>query len=98
MPLIRAYVVVVEFLVFAPPHPAPSRYRVHMDLLPGMRVHLDWEGIGEYGDEETIGLWCNILETPRTSSTTTTSRSCSASSSNADGDGTSAEQVQVLVH
>ncbi|GMF47606.1 unnamed protein product [Phytophthora fragariaefolia] len=49
--------------------------------------HFDWGEIGEYGDEETIGLWSNILETPRTSS----SSCCSASSSNADGDGTSPE-------
>ncbi|EGZ26291.1 hypothetical protein PHYSODRAFT_390637, partial [Phytophthora sojae] len=31
--------------------------------------HFDWEEIGEYGDEVTVGLWSNLFETPRSAST-----------------------------
>ncbi|KUF78061.1 hypothetical protein AM587_10002616 [Phytophthora nicotianae] len=31
--------------------------------------HFDWEEIGEYGDEDTVGIWSTIFETPRLTNT-----------------------------
>ncbi|KAL3669560.1 hypothetical protein V7S43_004947 [Phytophthora oleae] len=39
--------------------------------------HFDWEEIGDYGDEATVGTWSSILNTPRIST---------SSSSNGSGD------------
>ncbi|EGZ19145.1 hypothetical protein PHYSODRAFT_463514, partial [Phytophthora sojae] len=52
--------------------------------------HFDREEIGEYGDEATVGLWSNILETPRSASTSSNTAEGGDASAEA---GTSADAV-----